>query len=465
MRLKKLALMSFVLLPSLGLAAESDAVLELLKALKAKGTIDEATYQKVEQALKKDQKDEEKVKQAVKKLEEQPKIDTKGKFEIASPDGDYKLRIGGRVHLNGGFVRNDDGSVTRTKFEDGVDVRRARLEVRGTLWKAWDYRVHYEFSGSEPESDAGLRDIYIAYRFQDLPQNWPLMVMLGQFKEPLGLESLNSSNDMTFIERAIGSRLFHDFGGASDGRRVGIGLFTHGHELWTAQAAVFGKGAAGNEFGKTQDSDPLVFTGRATLAPWHGEEGVVHLGMGGSWLRFDGPSEVRFRAVPEERVGEAVRFLDTGLLDGVKNVVRLMPEAALIYGPFSLQGEYQRAQLYGKQNFNFDAWYAQATWTLTGEPREYEFENGLIHNPHPNTLVGKGGWGAWELAARYSKANLSDCAHPQCAAERNATFGLNWYVNPNAKLMFNYVRVLDINKGTFKGVNPDFFEASARVYF
>ncbi|GAB6067306.1 hypothetical protein JCM13664_06240 [Methylothermus subterraneus] len=465
MRLKRLAL-GLALLPSWGLAGESEAMLELLKALKAKGTIDEATYQKIEQALTQNREKEEKIDQAVQKLEEQPKIDTKGRFEIASPEGDFKWRIRGRLHLNGGFARNDDGNVVRTKFEDGVDVRRARVEVLGTVWKAWDFRFHYEFSGSDPEADAGLRDIYIAYRFQDLPQKWPLMVMVGQFKEPLGLESLNSSNDITFIERAIGSRVFHDFGGSSDGRRVGIGLFTHDPGgWWTAQAAVFGKGAAGNEFGKTQDSDPLVFTGRFTLAPWHGEEGVVHLGMAGSWLRFDGKSDVRFRAVPEERIGEAVRLLDTGLLSGIESVVRLMPEAALIYGPFSLQGEYQRAQLYGKQNFNFDAWYAQATWSLTGEPREYDPDNGLIRNPHPHTLVGKGGWGAWELAARYGKADLGDCNHPQCAAERNFTAGLNWYVNPNAKLMFNYVRVLDVNKGTFRGVNPDFFEASARLYF
>jgi phosphate-selective porin OprO/OprP len=462
MRFKKLAF-SLMLLPSLGLAGESEAVLELLKALKAKGTIDETTYQKVEQAL---QERKEGEKTAVAKTpEEPPKITTKGKFEIASPDGDFKWRIRGRLHLNGGFARNDDGKEVRSKFEDGVDVRRARVEVLGTLWRAWDFRFHYEFSGSDPEADAGLRDIYLAYRFQDLPHQFPLMVMVGQFKEPLGLESLNSSNDMTFIERALGSRVFHDFGGASDGRRVGIGLFTHGHELWTAQAAVFGKGAAGNEFGKTQDSDPLVFTGRVTLAPRLGEEGVVHLGMGGSWLRFDGPSAVRFRAVPEECIGEAVRFLDTGLIGGIKNVVRLMPEAAVIYGPFSLQGEYQRAQLYGDQSLDFDAWYAQATWTLTGEAREYEFEQGLIRNPIPDTLVGKGGWGAWELAARYSKANLSACTHPTCAAERNFTAGLNWYVNPNAKLMFSYVRVLDISRGTFRGVNPDFFEASARVYF
>lgn len=464
MNLKQL---TFVLglLPALGLAAEAEAVLELLKALKAKGTIDEATYQTVEQALKAHKEDEEKVQEAAQKIEPLPKIDPKGKFEIASPDGDFKWRIRGRLHLNGGFVRNDDGSFVRTKFEDGVDVRRARVEVLATLWKAWDFRFHYEFSGSDPEADAGLRDVYLAYRFQDLPHKWPLMVMVGQFKEPLGLESLNSSNDMTFIERALGSRLFHDFGGSSDGRRVGIGLFTHGQGLWTAQAAVFGKGAAGNEFGKTGDSDPLVFTGRLTFSPWQSEAGVVHLGMGGSWLKFDGPTGVRLRAVPEERVGEAVRFLDTGSLSGIESVVRLMPEAAVIYGPFSLQGEYQRAQFNGKQAFNFDAWYAQATWTLTGEPHEYDPDNGLIRNPHPATLVGKGGWGAWEVAARYSKANLSDCQTSQCAAERNFTAGLNWYVNPNAKLMFNYVRVLDISKGTFKGVNPDFFEASARVYF
>ncbi len=456
---KKLAL-GLALLPSLGLAGESEAVLELLKALKAKGTIDEQTYRQVEQALQEESR-EEKAKAVA---QEAPVINTKGKFEVASPDGDFKWRLRGRLHVNGGFFRNDDGALERTPLEDGVDIRRARLTLESTIWKAWDFKIQYDFATTDG-GDEGLRDIYLRYRFQNLPNAWPLSVTVGQFKETLGLESLMSSNDMTFIERALGTRVFHDFGGGGDGRRVGVSLHTYGHELWTASAAVFGKGAAGNEFGKDQDSDPLVFTGRVTLAPIHAEGRVVHLGFGGSWLKFDDPTAVRFRMVPEARMGESVRLIDTGPLPDTRTVVRLMPEAAVLYGPFSLQGEYLRAQLFGQDDRDFDSWYVQGTWTITGEPREYDFEEGVFKNPHPHRVVGKGGVGAWEVAARYSTLDLGDCANPLCAKEKNFTAGLNWYVNPNAKLMFDYVRVLDISKGKFQGASPDIFQASARLYF
>lgn len=459
MNIKKLSY-ALWLVPSLGLAAESDAVLELLKALRAKGTIDEQTYQKVEQALKQESP-REKTKTVA---QETPVIHTKGKFEVASPDGDFKWRLRGRLHVNGGFFRNDDGALKRTPLEDGVDIRRARLTLESTIWKAWDFKIQYDFA-TTGGGDEGLRDVYLRYRFQDLPNAWPLAVTVGQFKEPLGLESLMSSNDMTFIERALGTRVFHDFGGGSDGRRVGVGLHTYGHELWTASAAVFGKAAAGNEFGKDQESDPLVFAGRVTLAPIQAEDRVVHLGFGGSWLKFDGPTAVRFRMVPEARMGESVRLIDTGFLPDTRTVVRLMPEAAVLYGPVSLQGEYLRAQLFGQDDHDFDSWYVQAAWTITGEPREYDFEDGIFKNPHPHSMVGQGGIGAWEVAARYSMLDLGDCANPLCAKEKNFTADLNWYVNPNAKLMFNYVRVLDLNQGAFEGANPDIFEASARLYF
>ena len=70
--------------------------------------------------------------------------------------------------------------------------------------------------------------------------------------------------------------------------------------------------------------------------------------------------------------------------------------------------------------------------------------------------VDNGGWGAWELAARYSHINLEDkdvradarmgtlpaqMGNPYLHAgeQTNYSLGLNWYWNPNIKLMFNYV--------------------------
>jgi phosphate-selective porin OprO/OprP len=56
--------------------------------------------------------------------------------------------------------------------------------------------------------------------------------------------------------------------------------------------------------------------------------------------------------------------------------------------------------------------------------------------------LSEGGLGAFELALRYDHIDLSDT--PVAARVGNKasslTLGLNWYFNPYAKLMFNWVR-------------------------
>jgi len=46
------------------------------------------------------------------------------------------------------------------------------------------------------------------------------------------------------------------------------------------------------------------------------------------------------------------------------------------------------------------------------------------------------GWGAWQLAVRYSVADYSD--EDVFGGEGEAwTYGLNWYWNPNARVQLN----------------------------
>src|SRR6185437_10931180 len=66
----------------------------------------------------------------------------------------------------------------------------------------------------------------------------------------------------------------------------------------------------------------------------------------------------------------------------------------------------------GAPALNFDGWYAQASWTITGESRPYNAQNGAFSNPKPRSPFSIDGWqpGAWEVAARYSDLNLNDNA-------------------------------------------------------
>jgi phosphate-selective porin OprO/OprP len=84
-----------------------------------------------------------------------------------------------------------------------------------------------------------------------------------------------------------------------------------------------------------------------------------------------------------------------------------------------------------------------AAWSITGESRGYKNGNfGYLEPAKPFSLK-NGGWGAWELATRYSAADLDDGSF-QGGELSNITVALNWYINTNFRILANYTRLLDI---------------------
>jgi phosphate-selective porin OprO and OprP len=458
------SLIGWTAVASLPVEAANEAMIELLKVLRENGTISEEAYEQLQSASKADDEHnteaQQKVEQAAQTL---PKIETKGKLEWSTPDGEFSWRLGGRIHLDTAFYDNDRGTTDSTTLTSGTDIRRARLEVLATLWRNWQFSFGYDF-GQTSEVREGFRDMFIRYLLKG-PQ--PFTFTAGQFKEYLGLESLTSSNDTTFMERAMPSRAFHDLAEGSDGRRIGFGVSTNGHELWTASVGAFSKNASGDS--SDDQTDPIVFDGRLTFSPIHTDTRIVHLGFAGSWMDPNGSNRVSFAARPEARIG-ADRLISISAITGTDEVVRYGVEAAGVYGPFSLQGEYLLADvsrdLPGQPDVNLDGWYLFGSWVLTGESRGYEFERGVFKNPKPYGVVGKGGIGAWEVAARYSTLDLND-GGINGGEEKNITVGLNWYPTPNFKFMANYVKVLDldIEGSPLNGAEPDIFEFRAQAYW
>ncbi|HEX3484672.1 MAG TPA: porin [Micropepsaceae bacterium] len=116
-------------------------------------------------------------------------------------------------------------------------------------------------------------------------------------------------------------------------------------------------------------------------------------------------------------------------------------------------------------NPEFSGWYVEASWLITGETKTYQAiatnnEMGTFNNPRVITPFSWDGrtWGAWELAARYSDLDLNwhaGAVGTTCTGillgcvrggeEKIWTVGVNWYLNNNILMRFNYL-IVDVNK-------------------
>lgn len=342
---------------------------------------------------------------------------------------DFSFRVGGRLQLDAAaYDADQDGN----DFGNGSRVRRAYLDVRGTVYEHWNYRFQYDFArpGGSDSSARGIRDAWVQY------SGFVPAITVGQFKEPFGLEHLTSSLHTTFVERGLTNAFTPD-------RRIGIGISDNGNQ-WTYALGVFGETAEGDV--DNEGDEGWDITGRVTYAPLNSDGNVVHLGLAGrQHTPEDSSNSLRFRERPESNITN-VRLVDTGALTDVEDIQFAGLEAAAVFGPFSLQSEWIDTQVSrdnGADDLDFSAWYAYTSFFLTGESRPYK--NGVFDRIKPKSTVGQGGIGAWELALRYSQADLTD-GSVTGGEEENLTFGVNWYATQNVRLSANYIKVLELDR-------------------
>jgi phosphate-selective porin OprO/OprP len=351
------------------------------------------------------------------------------RLQFETVDKAFSFQFGGRVQADAVFHDAD-----HTALGDGTEIRRLFLDVRGTIFEDWNYRFQYDFarpSGGDPAS-RGIRDAWLQYTGLD-----PLTIKIGSHKEPVGLERLTSNLNLVFMERGLPDLFTPD-------RHVGISASRYG-STWTASLGLWGERPEGDA--AAEGDEGWDAAGRVTLAPFQDDGRVLHFGLSGRrHTPEDSVTELRFRERPESHV-TGVRFIDTGVLPDVDRFYSIGGEAAAVFGPFSVQGEYIHTlvERRGAPDPEFGAWYAWASWFLTGESRPYRSKEGTFDRIRPNAVVGQGGNGAWEVAVRYSAADLSD-AGITGGEQEDVTVALNWYATPNIRFSANYIRVVDVDR-------------------
>ena len=369
-------------------------------------------------------------------------------LEWDSQDGRFHIEFGGRIMTDFAFWTSKDSHIEDLvndgdDLEDWTEFRRARLFTSGKLYSnTVIYKAQYDFA----EGDGDFKDVYIGFPklLGDIGT-----VIVGHQKEPFSLEEQTSSKYMTFMERGL-PNVFSP--GRNTGFKVGNNVL---NERVTWAVGVFDDAG---DFGEDTGDGDWATTGRLTAAPWYADDGakVLHLGMASSIRSLD-DDETGFSSRPE--MHEATKFVDTGDIMADEGTL-LGLESALVYGPFSVQGEWIQAQIDTEDDpfFDdpeFDGYYVYVSYFLTGEHRAYDLGDGAFGRlkPHENAFE-DGGLGAWEVGVRVSNVDLTDGLimpapdpfEPFEAPEEktpgeldNIALGLNWYLNPNMRVMFNYV--------------------------
>ncbi len=431
-------------------AHANEAVSDLIKTLKEKGVLSNEEYGQIKDTLREIKQSEAEAKRG----ELKPAF--KDGIAIESASKDFSIALTGRVHADYRNYLENDGMIA-----DTFEIRRGRIGAKAKFYDRYEVQVIGEFGAGGAALDIAHLDALW----------WPkLGLRFGQFKMPMGLEELTSSNFIDFQERSLANQLMPGkeigamaFGEITKGVNYGVAL-SNGRGINRAELSDIDATTKQNN----AKADKMDVLGRITAnfaEILKQKDAVYHAGIAlskGEQAPGDGALSARSQA-------RGVSFFRTAPFDGENfDRTRYGFEAAIARGPVKFQAEHMTANYQGnsKAGVNFDrdinAWYASINWLITGEKYADNYKAGAFGRIRPNTNFQPGslaeGWGAWEVGLRFAEYDASDFAAANAAGTGRLTTpsattttaytnkagawtaGVKWIVNPNTRFLLNYVQ-------------------------
>jgi len=349
-------------------------------------------------------------------------------FKFQNTDKTFKLKFGGRIMFDSGFFSLDDEAIDNgyeLLNKNGHEIRRGRIFTSGTIYSNIDFKLQIEFAGNK----VAIKDAFITIKNIPYVGNF----IVGRFIEPFRLEAITSSKYITFMERGLPISFFPD-------RNTGVMIFNQtNNKRLSWQIGLF-RGVNNQTITQTDGGGDYAITTRIAGSVINDDKIIVHLGAAHSFKKPQELKIIHFSARPESHL--ARKYINV-YLDDVKHANLFNLETALVSGSFSFQGEYVLANVKTIiENQNFNSYYTQISYFLTGEKRNYQNSLTGFGRVKPKSNFGKNGKGAFEVALRYSY--IDGLNNDKMS---NITAGLNWYLNPATRVMANYI-VSNINNET-----------------
>ena len=432
------ALMGMAVLP---VHASNNAMMDLLKILRDKGTITSEDFDLLANAAKADQGINQEIQVSVEKnaiaVAAAPKITTKGKIQIESPDGKYSFRPIGRIMWD--YVDTDEDGSGKDDIR-GTELRRVRLGFQGKV-DTYGYKFEGEFVGG----DSSVKDAWVNYSGRFGSENNRLGLKLGQSHIQYGLNTKMSSKYMTFIDRP----LFAD-SSISPARESGAVLMLSASDYaWMLSSGFtfgqLGKGDAGDDSTDRNRQGTTVSLRTSVIPIMKDKQHMIQVGAG--YLSLSGAEEYSYsqRLVSHN---DKAKHLSAKLLSGdLDDANAFTTDIFGIFGPLHTIAEYNKYTMKSKQNddVKIGSYAVEIGYFLTGE--SIVWSKGYTSGLNP-----KSKYGAWQLAARIESTEIDGDVNGTDEVDK-FTIGLNFYPTSNVNLMLNYDKVTDL---TVNGSNVSF---------
>lgn len=393
-------------------------------------------------------------------------------FSLKSADGSSELRLRGQIQIDargfptGNAFSSGNSSSTAVGASDTFLLKQFRPILQGKLWNKYEFLLTPDFGGGKTI----VQDAYVDAKLKP----W-FQVKVGKQKTPFGLERLQGDADGKFVERGLPNNLVPN---------RDIGVQVHGlllndkvdYALGYFNGVVDGNSSDSFTTADTDNNRGKDISARIFTLPFKDDIGPLQglgFGLAATYgevnpLQSSGQSNLpTFKSA----LGQLNIFSYTGAVTGTTTTatsadgdrLRLSPQFYYYNGPFGLLGEYVRVEQdvsktvagVGKRtdSLSNDAWQIVASWNLTGEDATY---GNVV--PKNEFNLDKGGWGAWELVARYGELSVDDkafnlagtgtlttrqgnaYANPTSAIKNASAWatGVNWYLNRNTKIALDY---------------------------
>ncbi len=393
-------------------------------------------------------------------------IKTKSGLEVATTDKQYSFKLGGRIQAD---VDSFDGFyTTNNNNSNEAYFRRAQIEIGGN-YKDWRYQINYDF-GDNRSNENKFDEATITYTGFS-----PINIRVGRFDPDYSLEKATSSKWVTTIERSP----VLDLASWTTDHENGMGVQlngTYGGMFYGSASLQQQESSSNFDLEDVDGEDVNSYFMRGVFAPIVSETQVLHFGLDYATRSYDDEgtsgngtitTRLGVRGLTENNSNSgAITMGNNGGAYDDDEVVGL--EFAYMYGPFSVQSEYLKRDLSGKDtNGDREAtgYNMQLAYTLTGESRIYKLDGAKFDAIKPMDKAN----GAWEVFYRYDNLNVEDddvmatvggVAIDETEAKVH-TLGVNWYVNEAVKLSANYLMsksdedTVKLQNGRFAAGNDD----------